>query len=222
MLPKGWEKVIKEYEDDLTEIYLVLKERSKIVRIYPPLNKVMRFLYLTPLDSCSVVIVGQGPYCYEIANGLAFSVDLDVSHGQRTQRTQRTLENIFAEIEMELSRQPSTQKDLIHWTKQGVLLVSASLTVECKNFENKEFETMKHDILWRGFVRRCIQACSNKGNIIFLLWGMDASFFERDIDTSRNTVLKTVHPSLKEFFGCGHFNAANKILESNKLKQINW
>lgn len=188
MLPKGWEKVINDYKDELTDAYFVLKERSQIVSISPPLNKIMKFLYLTPLNTCSVVIVGFPDfYPYNSMNV-------------------RALRNISTELS-------NSAVKALNWTKQGVLLVNTSLTVEKNNQRN-------HDILWRGFIRRCIQACSNKGDVIFLLWGTDAAFFERDIDTSRNTVLKSFRPVNKEFIG--HFHAVNQILISKKLKPVDW
>jgi uracil-DNA glycosylase len=46
------------------------------------------------------------------------------------------------------------------------------------------------------------------------------------IDPSRHLILKSVHPSplsaYRGFFGCGHFSAANRYLEEQGLKQINW
>lgn len=241
MLPKGWEKVIKEYEEELTEAYFVLKNRMKIVNIYPPLNKIMRFLYLAPLDTCSVVIVGFSDFVCPSISGEAMS-------SPRSQNSM--LINIFTELSSSARKcapaplgppfhppgspegqgleQCTKKTELVleylvkNWTKQGVLLINTSLTVEKQKQGEKQVDIMKHDILWRGFIRRCIQACSSKGNIIFLLWGTDATIFERDIDTSRNTVLKSVHPANKQFIGCGHFNVVNEILMSKKLKTIDW
>ena len=49
---------------------------------------------------------------------------------------------------------------------------------------------------------------------------------EHLIDKKKHYVLKTSHPSplsaYNGFFGCKHFSKANKILENNNKKPINW
>ena len=54
--------------------------------------------------------------------------------------------------------------------------------------------------------------------MIFVLWGKTASTFNKEIDTSRNVVLKATHPSPfsanKGFFGCNHFKIINNTLDT--------
>jgi uracil-DNA glycosylase len=201
VIPMGWEYVIFNSLEDLDDIALVLlKEVKKGKIIYPPFEKVFRMLYETPLSIVRVVIIGQEPYHnHGQANGLAFSVDKGFP-------IPPSLKNIFNEIENETGCIMPSHGDLSRWARQGILLINASLTVD-------KYREKSHDIMWEGFVRRCIRACSEKGKVIFVLWGKKAGTFDKDIDTSNNLILKSSHPSPysadKGFFGCGHFRKIN-------------
>jgi uracil-DNA glycosylase len=102
----------------------LLSEKSKNKIIYPPSNNIFSSLQLTPLYKVKVVIIGQDPYHGKgQANGLAFSVDKDIT-------IPPSLKNIFKEIKSDLKQQPPENGDLAFWANQGVLLLNTVFTVE--------------------------------------------------------------------------------------------
>jgi uracil-DNA glycosylase len=211
VLPKGWEKFIIDLKEELDEIFEVLqKQIQKGIEIYPKFDNILKPFYETPLEKVKIVIIGQEPYHNPgQANGLAFSVDEGI-------KIPPTLENIYQEIKKEIDNfKIPNHGNLTKWAKQGILLLNCSLTVEKKR-------KTSHEIVWRGIIREAVKKCSNKGGVIFVLWGKEASTFDRYIDTSINNILKTSHPSPysadKGFFGCNHFKMINELLEN----PINW
>lgn len=207
LLPPGWEEFIISMADDLDEIVLVLKrEMDNGIIIFPTLNNVLRAFYETPLSAVRVVMLGQEPYKgIGKANGLSFSVN--IGHP-----VPPSLINIFKEISKEIDEfSIPSHGDLTKWCNQGILLLNSALTTESTS-------NRSHDALWQRFTKTCIRLCSAKGGIIFVLWGKVASTFDKEIDTSRNTILKSSHPSPfsanKGFFGCNHFKIINSILDT--------
>lgn len=194
--------------DELDEIVTILeREINNGITIFPPLGNVLRALYETPLGDVRVVLLGQEPYKgIGKANGLSFSVSKEYP-------IPPSLTNIFKEISNEIEDfSPPSHGDLTRWCKQGVLLLNSALTTESGP------STRSHDALWQRFTKTCIRLCSAKGGVIFVLWGKTASAFDKEIDTSKNIILKAAHPSPfsanKGFFGCNHFKAINSILNT--------
>jgi uracil-DNA glycosylase len=206
ILPKGWENFFINFKEELNEIFYILQERIiQGIEIFPKFKDVLRPFYETPLSDVRVVILGREPYHNpNQANGLAFSVN-------KGDTIPLSLANIFLEISREIKefRIPE-HGDLTNWSKQGIFLLNQSFTVERK-------KEISHDMVWRGIVRKAIKLCSNKGGVIFVLWGKEASTFDKDIDTSVNTILKSAHPSPysanKGFFGNNHFKMINELLD---------
>lgn len=207
LLPSGWEEFIVSMADELDEIVTILRrEMDTGIIVFPALSDVLRAFYETPLRNVRVVMFGQEPYKgIGKANGLSFSVN-------KGYPVPPSLTNIFKEIsdEIEDFSIPS-HGDLTKWCKQGVLLLNSALTTESGS-------SRSHDALWQRFTKTCIRLCSAKGGVVFVLWGKTASTFDKEIDTSKNTILKAAHPSpfsaSKGFFGCNHFKIINNILDT--------
>jgi uracil-DNA glycosylase len=211
MFPKGWEEVFINFKNELDEVYYILQEEiQKGKQIYPNFKDIFKTFYETSLEDVKVVIMGQEPYHNPgLANGLAFSVNKGVE-------IPPTLMNIYYELRNEIHGfSIPNHGDLTTWAKQGVLLLNCSLTVE-------KGRKITHEVVWRGLIRRIIKECSSKGGVIFVLWGKEAFNFDRYIDTSVNTILKSSHPSpysadkgpeKERFFGCGHFKMINELLD---------
>lgn len=223
-LPEGWEKFFIHRLDELDSIAKVLIEKSSAENkiILPPYHMIMRPFRETSIASLKVVILGQDPYPNsDIVDGLAFSVR------QRSNESSNliippSLKNIFEEIEDEYGKISFAEQEggnLSCWTAQGVLLLNTSLTIEPRG-------EMRHDFLWRGFVKKCVQDCSKRGDIVFMLWGKEAQKFDKEIDKSRNLVLAAMHPSPRNkkggFRGCKHFSKANEYLISKGKRPILW
>ena len=95
--------------------------QSKI--IYPPKEDIFAALKNTSYKDVKVVIVGQDPYHGEgEAMGLSFSVHEGI-------KLPPSLKNIYKELEDDLGIKPVNSGDLTKWTKEGVLLLNATLTV---------------------------------------------------------------------------------------------
>jgi len=181
----------------------------------PELKDIFNALNYVSLSNIKVIIIGQDPYHGKAqANGLAFAVNSNTS-------TPPSLRNIIQEVESDIGEKFSIEKNLISWANQGILLLNSTLTVE-EGKANSHANTG-----WSLFTDQILRIISNKkDNLIFMLWGKNASKKEYLIDSEKHLILKSVHPSplsaYKGFFGCKHFSRANKYLKKNNLDEINW
>ncbi|WP_238784847.1 uracil-DNA glycosylase [Blattabacterium cuenoti] len=198
----------------------------KILRIeyncficFPKRKNIFFCLKYCPFQRLQVVILGQDPYHKENqADGLCFSVPDGVP-------IPASLKNIFTEVNncWNLKRNCyPISGSLIHWAKQGVLLLNSILTVR------KGFPLSHKNIGWELFTDQIIQIISNqKKNIVFLLWGKYAQRKIPLINSFHNHyVLKTSHPSPFSahmgFFGSKHFEKTNNFLKKIGKKTIFW
>jgi uracil-DNA glycosylase len=198
------------------------KNLSKFVReeylsgaVYPLPKDLFRAFDMCPFDTVKVVILGQDPYHgAHQANGLCFAVHEGI-------RLPPSLQNIFKEIQADLSIEPEQNGDLSRWAKQGVLLLNATLTVRASipgSHQNKG---------WEEFTDAVIEHLSTeREGLVFILWGNYAKKKGTLIDRTKHLVLESAHPSpfsaYNGFFGCKHFSKANEYLKEKGLKEINW
>ena len=191
-LPELEEKLEAEYE-----------KFEGCIDIYPPQNLIFNAFNQFNINDCRVLILGQDPYINKgEAMGLCFSVPNECPMPP-------SLRNIFKELELEYGTL-RTNKDLSDWTKQGVLMMNASLTVLAG-------KSNYHAKLWKNYTDKVISDLSKRNpNIIYVLWGRFAQDKEKLID--KGTVIKGVHPSplsaSRGFFGCNHFKQVNEKLET--------
>ena len=212
---KTWGDIFSENQKLLTRIKSKIKKQEKKGKTVLLLmwHEVYRAFHFAPLSEIKVVILGQDPYPkLGDAMGLAFSV-------KRGYNLPKSLKNIYKEIERDI-RVENNHGSLIGWARQGVLLLNTCLTVE-KGKPGSHF-----NIGWDKFTDNIIKEVSNKGDVVFMLWGRKAQKKETLINHSTNLVLKAAHPSPlsanRGFFGCGHFSKANEYLKSKNLKEIAW
>jgi uracil-DNA glycosylase len=194
--------------------------------IYPA--QPLRALELTPLADVRVVILGQDPYHGPgQAEGLAFSVSPGVAPPP-------SLRNIFKELARERAlahpgapAQPLPGSgSLVHWAKQGVLLINTCLTVEQgrpASHANRGWE-----VLTDAIVHAVLE---NAKPVVFMLWGAHAQKFAPTVRTAagRHAVLCANHPSPlsalrppRPFIGCGHFSQTNAFLVKLGEPAVNW
>jgi uracil-DNA glycosylase len=169
------------------------------------------------LKDLRVCIIGQDPYPTKgNAMGLAFSIP-------NSKKCAASLRNIFKELEYEYQVK-RTENDLSDWTKQGVLLLNTSLTVE-------EGSAGSHLKLWKPFINDLLEYIGNNTeNVVYLLWGRHAQTYEKLINKENNMILKSVHPSPlaqnksrgDSFIGNNHFTLANNYLVSKNRTSIDW
>ena len=191
-----------------------LKLKTENIAIFPPIPLVFRALELVHFNEVKVLILGQDPYHgFGQANGLSFSVNKEVE-------IPPSLKNIYLELENDLNIPISQHGDLTSWAQQKILLLNSVLTVEQgKPNSHKELG-------WNKLTNKIISQLSQRGNMIFVLWGKFAQNKYHLIDKNKNKILYAPHPSpfsaYKGFFGCKHFSKINKILLENGSVEINW
>lgn len=207
------EEFDKQYFVNLTNY---VREEYLHYRCFPPGNKIFNAFNLCPFDQVKVVIIGQDPY-HEMgqAMGLSFSVPEGILMPP-------SLINIFKEIQMDLGKSMPANGDLTRWAQQGVLLLNATLTV-------REHQANSHQKLgWNQFTDATIKALNrDREHIVYLLWGGYARSKAALIDSSKNLVLQSVHPSPLSanrggWFGNHHFSRCNEYLQQQGETPIEW
>jgi len=185
-------------------------------RCFPPGKMIFTAFDLCPPEKTKVVILGQDPYhAPGQAQGLCFSVPNGITHPP-------SLINIFKEMEKDLGTPYPKNGDLSPWSKQGVLLLNATLTVEAHKAGSHQGKG------WEIFTDQVIQILSNKyENIVFLLWGAYAKQKIKLIDKKKHCVLNSGHPSPLSanrgyWFGNGHFSKTNNYLTEKGKEPIDW
>jgi uracil-DNA glycosylase len=217
-IEESWKEVLKDEFDKMYFQHIIsfLKaEKATGKIIYPPGSLIFNAFQQTPFSKVKVVILGQDPYHNKgQAHGLSFSVPQGIAPPP-------SLVNIFKELKSDLGIELPENGNLEKWSRQGVLLLNASLTV-------RQNEPGSHSkIGWLQFTDQVIKRISGeKEGIIFLLWGKFAQEKQSLIDETKHYVLKAAHPSpfsaANGFFGCKHFSQTNELLIKQQKIPIDW
>jgi len=184
--------------------------------ILPSKSHWFEALNATPLNKVKVVILGQDPYPTKgYAHGLCFSVQEQVSP------LPKSLQNINKELFSDLNIDNSHTGYLLPWTKQGVLLLNAVITVE----EGKSNAHKNKG--WEQFTDKVISVVNAQcKNVVFILWGAYAHKKGKYIDSSKHLILKDTHPSplsaYRGFYNSKPFSKSNKYLELHGKIAIKW
>ena len=217
MIGNNWDNLLhleynKYYFKNLMEI---LSQEEKKYKIYPKRDEIFQAFKLTDYDKIKCVIIGQDPY-YGAgqANGLAFAVNRGV-------KIPPSLQNIYKELNSDLSIPIPNHGDLSNWAKNGVFLLNSTLTV-------RENQANSHrNIGWQRFTDEVIRLINLKNeNVVFILWGRFAQSKQSLITNKKHLILTGSHPSplscYNGFFGKKYFSKTNDFLEKNGIKPINW
>jgi uracil-DNA glycosylase len=203
----------KEYFVNLTKL---VRQEYQNHQCFPPGRQVFNAFNLCPFNDVKVVIIGQDPY-HEPgqAMGLSFSVPVGTT-------IPPSLVNIFKEIQQDLGNPIPQDGDLTRWSKQGVLLLNATLTV-------RAHEANSHQKLgWNQFTDAAIKALSDhRQGLVYMLWGGYARSKRYLINQQHNLILESVHPSPLSanrggWFGQHQFSRCNAYLESKGIAPIHW
>jgi uracil-DNA glycosylase len=192
----------------------VAREREQSV-VYPPPERVFAALEATTLAKVSVVLLGQDPYHGPgQAHGLAFSVPPDVPPPP-------SLRNLFRELVDDLGGPEPKSGCLTSWASQGVLLLNTVLTVRAGEAGSHRGHG------WEKFTDAIIRVVTQKAEpVVFLLLGSPAQAKIPLVDTVKNAVLSSAHPSPlsahRGFFGSRPFSATNAELVRLGRPPIDW
>jgi len=202
----------KPYFRQLTDFVRMEYQKSTV---YPPGQFIFNAFNHCPLDKVKVVLLGQDPY-HEPgqAHGLCFSVREGIPFPP-------SLINIFKEVQADLGTPIPKNGDLTRWADQGVLLLNATLTVRAHtagSHQNKGWETFTDAVI------NCLT--TQREHLVYILWGAYAQRKGAMIDTSKNLVLQSPHPSplsaSRGFFGNSHFSKTNAYLITTGQNPIEW
>ncbi|XP_031164624.1 uracil DNA glycosylase a isoform X3 [Sander lucioperca] len=193
----------------------VSEERKRHI-VYPPAEHVFTWTQMCDIQDVKVVILGQDPYHGpNQAHGLCFSV-------KRPVPPPPSLGNMYKELVTDIEGfQHPGHGDLTGWSKQGVLLLNAVLTVRAHQANSHK------DQGWETFTDAVVHWLSNNlEGLVFMLWGSYAQKKGAAINRKRHHVLQAVHPSPlsahRGFFGCRHFSKANELLIKSGKSPVNW
>lgn len=214
----SWKDILSK-EFNLPYFYEIKKTIESEINIwkiiYPPIENIFYAFDKTSLNDLRVVILWQDPYHNpNQAHWLSFSVQSGI-------KPPPSLKNIFKELKDDLLYEIPNDWNLERWSKEGVLLLNAILTVE----KNKPSSHSK--IGWENFTNNIISYISNnKENVVFILWWNFAKSKINLIDEKRHFIITSNHPSpfsaYRWFFWSKPFSKTNDYLKKHKIKPINW
>jgi uracil-DNA glycosylase len=82
---------------------------------------------------------------------------------------------------------------------------------------------------WEEFTSAIIRVLSKKDNLVYLLWGIPASKKCEGIDSRKNVIITSSHPSplgatktSSPFIGSKCFSRTNEALKQYGKEEINW
>ncbi len=217
-LEHSWKEALGSTFDQpyFNQLVANVKKAYSTGNVWPKGSNIFAAFDKCPIQNVKVVILGQDPYpTPEHAHGLCFSVPDNISP------LAKSLQNIFKEIQTDLSIPAPATGNLSRWAEQGVFLLNTVLTVNA-------FQPNSHKSFgWETFTDQVIKTLSNQQKgVVFLLWGSQAQRKIDLIDTTKHHILKAPHPSplsaYRGFFGCKHFSKTNEILTSQNKKSIEW
>lgn len=217
ILKNDWAPLLKEeFEKPYYQrLRKALWQEYQTQEIYPDKYDIYNALHFTPYQDTKVVIIGQDPYHgLGQAHGLSFSVKPGIA-------IPPSLQNIYKELHDDLGCNIPNHGYLIEWTKQGVLLLNAVLTVRA-GIPNS------HKALgWENFTDKVIETLNQREKpIVFILWGRFAQQKEQLITSPQHLIIKSPHPSPfsanRGFFGSRPFSRTNAFLQKIGSKAIDW
>ena len=141
LVPSGWGNRLKGFilSEDFKNIIIKLNKSVEAgKRFSPTFKQIFRCFEECPYDNLKVVMLFDKPYSIpKMADGIPISSNLG---------EQECMRNMINEIrETMYIDQPGTISDMTFWTKQGVLMLNASLTTEL--YPGKD-----HFKIWEPFI----------------------------------------------------------------------
>ncbi|KRM95836.1 uracil-DNA glycosylase [Liquorilactobacillus aquaticus DSM 21051] len=217
LIKNDWQDVLgPEFEKAYyLKLHDFLKEEYTTQLIHPDMYHIFEAFEWTPFSKVKVCILGQDPYHGpNQAHGCSFSVLPGV-------RIPPSLANIYKELQSDLGIKPVKHGYLEKWAKQGVLLLNTVLTVR----NGQAFSHRGKG--WEQLTDAAIKKLSERSRpVVFILWGKSARDKIKLIDTNKNIVLQSAHPSPlsahRGFFGSKPFSKTNAALVAMGEEPIDW
>jgi uracil-DNA glycosylase len=214
LVDPGWARALEPAAGQVAAMGDFLRAEIAAGRRYLPAGENVLRAFQAPFADVRVLIVGQDPYPtpgHPI--GLSFAVDRHV------RPIPRSLQNIYAELRSDLGIETPDHGDLTPWTRQGVMLLNRSLTVQAGiagSHRGKGWEPVT-ELAIRALVARDTP-------LVAILWGRDAGTLRPLLGTT--PVIASVHPSplsaQNGFFGSRPFSRANELLVAAGADPVDW
>ncbi len=217
ILHNDWSEHLEEefQKDYYLQLRKFLIDEYRSAKVYPDMYDIFNALHYTALEAVKVVILGQDPYHGPgQAHGLSFSVKPGI-------KPPPSLQNIYKELHDDLGCDIPNHGHLLHWTKQGVLLLNTALTVRAHSANSHSGAG------WEVFTNRVIELVNSKDTpVVFILWGSHAQKKIELITNSSHCIIKSPHPSPysadRGFFGSRPFSRANRFLAEHNRGEVDW
>ncbi|WP_278953423.1 uracil-DNA glycosylase [Lactobacillus apis] len=211
-----WDEVLAPVfkSNEYHALHEFLKKEYQTKRIFPDMYHIFTAFKLTPFAKTKVVILGQDPYHNPgQATGMSFAVMPGV-------KLPPSLQNIYKELYDDVGCVPVQHGYLKKWADQGVLLLNAVLTVPYGHANGHQGKG------WEQVTDAAIKVLSDRGQVVFILWGKYAQNKIALIDQEKNYVIKSAHPSPfsadRGFFGSRPFSRCNEALKKFGETPIDW
>ncbi|MBB3052327.1 uracil-DNA glycosylase [Prauserella isguenensis] len=210
----GWAEALAPVADTIGAMGEFLRAEIAAGRTYLPSGEHILRAFQQPLADVRVLIVGQDPYPtpgHPI--GLCFAVAPDV------RPLPKSLVNIYKEYCEDLGHPMPSNGDLTPWTRQGVLLLNRSLTVQPGKPNSHQGKG------WEQVTEQAIRALAARDQpLVAVLWGSNARKLKPLIGAER--CIESVHPSPLSahngFFGSRPFSRANDLLQAQGADPVDW
>ena len=211
----SWVSALSPHQATLTRIGQYLRDENAAGRPWAPAGSRILRAFEQPLDDVRVLIVGQDPYPTPgHAVGLSFSVAPEV------RPLPRSLQNIYRELQDDVSCARPITGDLSGWTERGVMLLNRVLTVRLGDAGSHR------GIGWEDITSAAIDALVARPDapLVAILWGRDAQSLSAQL--TDEPIVATAHPSPmsadRGFFGSRPFSRANALLEEVGGDPVDW
>lgn len=214
IVEEGWAKALAPVESDVAAMGDFLRAELAQGRKYLPAGPHVLRAFQQPFADVKVLIVGQDPYPTPgHAVGLSFSVAPDV------RPLPPSLINIYTEYMQDLGLPGPANGDLTPWTRQGVLLLNRSLTVQPRK------PAAHRGKGWEKVTEQAITALAERRTpLVAILWGRDAQGLRPML--ADYPCITSAHPSPmsadRGFFGSRPFSRANAALEQQGAAPVDW
>lgn len=216
LIGNDWDQVLGPVfsSESYQKLHNFLKEEYASKQIYPDMYHIFTAFKLTSFKDTKLVILGQDPYHNPgQATGMSFSVNPGIA-------LPPSLKNIYQELYDDVGCIPVKHGYLKKWADQGVLLLNAVLTVPYGHANGHQGKG------WEEVTDQAIKALSERGEVVFILWGKFAQNKIPLIDESKNVIIKSAHPSPFSarygFFGSRPFSRCNTALTKWGKRAIDW
>ena len=216
--PTGWNTALRMFIKSNEFIRLIDRLKDDVVldkRFTPTFKYVFKAFEECHYKDTRVIILGQDPYPQiNVADGLAFSCS-------RQNKAEKSLQYIHSAIQKTVENAQPSVNNLQYLADQGVLLLNTALTTQIG-------KPGTHQEYWKPFMAHLLDYVRmDNPNIVYLLLGKKAEFWEDLIDQPNN-VVKASHPASAAYakqheWDCNDcFNKVNEILVSKELPEVNW